>query len=88
MSVWPPNGDGPDGFPNGLWVAVLPNGDSPDGFAAAKLPKPLPPAFANEPNPPPELALNPIEPRLFPGVEGCPKLDIPKVGLLCPRALG
>lgn len=70
----------------------MPKGELSGCFEVARLAKPpAPPAFANEPKPPPELAPlvpNGSEPRDFPGVDGCPKLDLPNCGAPGPNAAG
>ena len=93
LSDWAPNADVPEGFPKGLSPDILPKGELSDCFAVARLAKPPPaPAFANEPKPPPEVAppLDPkgSEPSGFPGVYGCPKLDLPNCGAPDPNAAG
>lgn len=89
-----PKGDSVAGFPKGDSPAAVAKGDSVAGLDAAKLENP--PAFANEPNPPPAAALGVPKGSGLPGVDGCPKLgaalapkpDWPNWGVARPRALG
>lgn len=89
-----PKGDSVAGFPKGDSPAAFAKGDSVAGLDAAKLENP--PAFANEPNPPPAAALGVPKGSGLPGVDGCPKLgaalapkpDWPNWGVARPRALG
>lgn len=75
VSVLAPNGDGTEDFANELSPDIFAKGDTVVVFGAAKPANP-PPAFANEPNPPPVLVVEAPK-RLLPGVDGCPKPDPP-----------